>query len=369
MKLFCCFQAFKGELTLTDPIFGLYIDWQLVKDALLLPAVILGLSIIIGFALNSFLKHYINTHLDIPQDSILAFFLAAIKGLPRLWCFGIGVYWTIRTLNLPEPVEQLLSYALFAIIVFSITRVAARVAEHFVQVHTKGLTSTNSSSTLLSNFINLIVYSFGIVTILGYFGISIAPILTALGVGGLAVALGLQDSLSNLFSGLHLILSNQVRIGDHICLASGESGEVKDIRWRYTILRTVTNNTIIVPNKNIAAAILTNYDTPSPHLAVVIPVGVDYGSDLDRVEEVTLEVARAVMLEIVDGYRTGEIEDPKVFFHTFGDSSINFNVILHAKQLANQNLLKHRFIKELTKRYREEGIVIPYPIRTIIRDK
>lgn len=353
---------------MTDTFFGIIIDWQLIKDALLLPALILGLSLVVGFALNSFLKHYINTHLDIPQDSVLAFFLAAMKGLPRLWCFGIGVYWTIRTLNMPEPVEQLLSYALFAIIVFSITRVAARVAEHVMQIHTQALTSTNSSSTLLSNFVNLTVYSFGLVIILGYFGISIAPILTALGVGGLAVALGLQDSLANLFAGLHLILSKQVCIGDHISLASGETGEVVDIRWRYTILKTVTNNTIIIPNKNISSVILTNFDSPSPHLAIVIPVGVSYDSDLEQVERVTLEVARNAMQEVVGD--SGEtIGEPKVFFHTFGDSSINFDVILHAKQLSNKNMLKHVFIKDLTKRYREENITIPYPIRTILQDK
>ena len=63
------------------------------------------------------------------------------------------------------------------------------------------------------------------------------------------------------------------------------------------------------------------------------------------------------------------IGEPKVFFHTVGDSSINFDVILHAKQLSNKNMLKHVFIKDLTKRYREENITIPYPIRTILQDK
>ena len=356
---------------MTDPFFGILIDWPLIKDVLLLPSLILGASIAFGFLINHLLKKYVDTHInELQQDSFLKVFLQSLKGLPRIWCFGIGVYWTIHTLNLPDPIKQLLSYILFAIIVFSITRVLARVMEVVVIQKTAAVTSTNdSTSSLLSNLVNLTIYAFGAVVILGYLGISIAPILTALGVGGMAMALGLQDSLANLFAGLHLIMSKQVRIGDHISLASGDAGEVVDITWRYTTLKTTTNNTVIVPNKNISSTTLTNYDNPTPHLSIVIPVGVSYNSDLDHVEEVTLEVAKAVMSEVVDGYHDGEIEDPKVFFHTFGESSIDFNVVLHAKRLANKNRLVHLFIKTLTKRYREEHIDIPYPIRTILQEK
>ena len=101
---------------------------------------------------------------------------------------------------------------------------------------------------------------------------------------------------------------------------------------------------------------------PQGDIAIKIPVGVAYDSDLEQVERVTLEEAQAV-IERVDN----EVEiPPAVRFHTFGDSSIDFNVIMHSSRFDHQFLLKHEFIKALTKRYREEGINIPYPVRTVI---
>ena len=180
----------------------------------------------------------------------------------------------------------------------------------------------------------------------------------------MAVALGLQETLANIFSGLHLILSKQLRLGDYIRLSSGEEGRVTDITWRFTTLLGGSGNVIVVPNQKIASAILTNFSMPKQALSISVPVGVSYDSDLEQVERVTLEVAREVM-ERVDHKLD---QEPAVRFHTFADSSINFNVILHSSEFANQFLLKHEFIKALTKRYRQEGIEIPFPVRTIIQE-
>ena len=179
----------------------------------------------------------------------------------------------------------------------------------------------------------------------------------------MAVALGLQESLANLFAGLHLILSKQVRVGDYIRLDSDNEGRVTDITWRYTTILTSANNTVVVPNAKLSSAILTNYDMPEPQIAVIIPVGVSYDSDLEKVETVTVAVAADVM-ERLEG---SMVKTPAVFFHTFGDSSIDFNVVLYARRFTDRTQLKHEFIKALTQRYREEGIDIPFPVRTILR--
>ena len=179
----------------------------------------------------------------------------------------------------------------------------------------------------------------------------------------MAVALGLQESLANLFAGLHLILSKQVRVGDYIRLDSDNEGRVTDITWRYTTILTSANNTVVVPNAKLSSAILTNYDMPEPQIAVIIPVGVSYDSDLEKVETVTVAVAADVM-ERLEG---SMVKTPAVFFHTFGDSSIDFNVVLYARRFTDRTKLKHEFIKALTRRYREENIDIPFPIRTILR--
>ncbi len=338
-------------------------SWPEIEGNLLIPALILGASLLMGFVLNYLLRRYITRHTDLAPDSALGVLLHAVRGLPRLWCFAIGVYWTIHTVGLVEPVQRLLAYILFTILVFSITRVIVRTLERIIALRTAEDRSAAAATSLLTNLVAITIYAAGAIIILGYYGISIAPLITALGVGGMAVALGLQESLANLFAGLHLILSKQVRVGDYIRLDSDNEGRVTDITWRYTTILTSANNTVVVPNAKLSSAILTNYDRPEPQIAVIIPVGVSYDSDLEKVETVTVAVAADVM-ERLEG---SMVKTPAVFFHTFGDSSIDFNVVLYARRFTDRTQLKHEFIKALTQRYREEGIDIPFPVRTILR--
>ena len=208
-----------------------------------------------------------------------------------------------------------------------------------------------------------LVVVLGLLVILNGLGISITPMLTALGVGGLAVALALQEPLSNLFAGLFVTLAGQMRVGDYVKLDSGEEGYVVDFSWRSTRVRMLSNNVIIVPNARLSQAIVTNYHLPSRDLAVLVDLGVDYASDLAHVERVTVDVARSVMQDV-----TGAVPEfePFVRFHTFGQSSIDFSVIMRGGEFVDQFLIKHEFVKRLHARYEQEGIVIPFPIRTLI---
>jgi len=196
----------------------------------------------------------------------------------------------------------------------------------------------------------------GALVLLQSLGIPITPVLGALGVGGLAVALALQDTLSNLFSGLHLIASRQVRPGDFIQLDSGEEGYVTDVTWRNTTIRELADNMMIVPNSQLAASRVRNYCQPNTELAVAVEVGVDYSCPLEEVERITLEVAREVMEEV-----PGSVPSftPLLRFHKFGDCSVDFTVTLRAKEFTDQELIKHEFIKRLHARYEREGIEIP----------
>jgi small-conductance mechanosensitive channel len=116
--------------------------------------------------------------------------------------------------------------------------------------------------------------------------------LTALGVGGLAVALALQDTLSNLFAGIHIISTRLVLPNDYIRLSTGEEGFCKDINWRNTIIRTMANNENIIPNSVLSSSILTNFSRPEQEINISIPVSVSYESDLSQVEEVCIAVAK-----------------------------------------------------------------------------
>ncbi|MFV0636940.1 mechanosensitive ion channel family protein [Mitsuokella sp. WILCCON 0060] len=341
-----------------------WIDWTHLMEMLFIPVCILAASLTIGIMLNKLINRRIENHLNIDESSWFYIFINALRGVPVSLCLVVGLYWIVNTINIIEPLTRLFSYILFTVIILSITRVAARTINGFISLHIERSQEKLPKTTLLNTILNVIIYAMGVLVILQYYGISIAPILTAMGVGGMAVALALQETLANIFSGLHLILSKQLRIDDYIKLSTGEEGRVTDITWRFTtIVPAGGGNMIVIPNQKIASSNITNYSMPRKDIVISIPVGVSYDSDLDQVERVTLEVAHDVMARIDKNVKF----EPAVRFHTFGESSIDFNVVLHSSYFEHQFLLKHEFIKALTRRYREEGIEIPYPTRTVLQ--
>jgi len=198
--------------------------------------------------------------------------------------------------------------------------------------------------------------------LLDSFGVSITPILASLGVGSLAVALALQPTLENFFSGIQLIVDKPIAVGQFIRLESGEEGYVEKIGWRSTWVRMLPNNVVVIPNKLLVSSSILNYHYPDKEMSVLLQVGVHYDSDLEHVEKVTISTAREILGKIEGGVPEFE---PFIRYHTFNDSSIDFTVILRVKEFVDGYRIKHEFIKSLHKKYREEGIVIPYPIRTL----
>lgn len=211
-------------------------------------------------------------------------------------------------------------------------------------------------------FVRVIVIGLGLLILLDSFGVSITPVLASLGVGSLAVALALQPTLENFFSGIQLIVDKPIKVGHFVKLDSGEEGYVHKIGWRSTWVRMLPNNVVVIPNKVIVNAKVINYYYPEKELAVLVQVGVHYESDLEKVEQVTIEVAKETLKEVEGGIDDFE---PFIRYHTFADFSINFSVILRGKEFVDNYLIKHVFIKKLHKRYAKEGITIPYPIRAI----
>ncbi|MGW2816580.1 mechanosensitive ion channel family protein [Streptomyces sp. NPDC001415] len=265
-------------------------------------------------------------------------------------------------LPLTTRVAGIVNHSLTALLILVITFTAARVVAGLVQSLAQSRTGVAGSATIFVNITRVVVVAMGVLVALETVGVSIAPLLTALGVGGLAVALALQDTLANLFAGVHILASKTVQPGDYIRLSSGEEGYVVDINWRNTVVRNLSNNLVIIPNGRLARTNMTNYTRPEQELTVLVQVGVGYDSDLEHVERVTLEVVDSVMANI-----TGALpgHEAAVRFHTFADSRINFTVILGVGEFSDQYRIKHEFIKRLHRRYRAEGISIPAPTRTV----
>lgn len=281
------------------------------------------------------------------------------------WAVVILGAW-VAVLSLARATSQWRSdanHALVAVVVLATTLAAARTATEAVRAGVKRHSGISESATIFLNITRVVVLAIGLLILLSSVGVSITPLLTALGVGGLAVALALQDTLTNLFAGIHILASGKVQAGDFIELDTGLQGYVVDTNWRNTIIRQLPNNLIIVPNAKLASSTLINFARPEQETSVLVQVGVAYGSDLDQVERVTCEVGRDVM-KSVDG--AVPAHEPSIRYHTFGDSSIDFSVILRAAEVTAQYLIIHEFIKRLHRRYLVEGIEIPFPMRTIV---
>ena len=222
---------------------------------------------------------------------------------------------------------------------------------------------THPAVSIIDTVVRATIYVIGAIIILQQvFNYDLGPALAALGVAGLAVSLAMQSTLTDLISGIQIIVARQIRPGDYIKLATGEEGYVTDIGWRTTTIRQLSNNLVIIPNSQMTSTILTDYYSPDTSMAIIITVGVTYDSDLDKVERVTVEVAKDVLGSVAGGVLDG---DPFIRYSAFSKSSIDFSVILHGKEYSDQYLITHEFIKRLTTRYREEQIQIAVPVRRV----
>lgn len=214
----------------------------------------------------------------------------------------------------------------------------------------------------VSALFQVAIFFMGVLAALDTLGVSITPILASLGVGSLAVALALQDTLGNLFAGFYLYFDQPVRVGDFVRLEDGSEGYIQRIGWRSTQVHRPSDTVVVIPNTKICNSIITNYDLPSTDVGITLSLGVGYGSDLNHVEKITIEVARQIMKTVAGGIPNFE---PVVRFKNFGESSIDFDLVLRAKHWTDQALIKHEVIKAIHARYAQEKIDIPFPQRVI----
>jgi small-conductance mechanosensitive channel len=216
---------------------------------------------------------------------------------------------------------------------------------------------------VIRKLVNIGVFILLVLLVLGQLGYKITPLLTSLGIAGVAVALALQDTLGNLFAGFYILFDRPLKVGDYVQLDTGDEGFVEEIGWRNTKIRPWANNIIVIPNAKLAQSVIVNHHLPQQVQKVYIPCGVDYNSDLEHVERVCIEVGKEVMARI-EG--TDETWEPVVRFKEFADSNINFLLVLQIKEFGVQYLLSHECVKALHKRFREEGIEISWPVSKLV---
>ncbi len=202
-----------------------------------------------------------------------------------------------------------------------------------------------------------------LILILDNAGISITPLLTSLGIGSVAIALALQDTLANLFSGLSVLVDKPVAVGQFVEIEGGTQGQVDHVSWRSTRIRRLDDNVVVVPNTKIAGAVIVNYDMLRGELTVPVRFTVAHENDLGRVEEISLSVAREALAAGGGAPVEGE---PAFRLCGLTECGAECQVFLRSRSFPEQYLLRHEFLKRLHARFRGEGIALAVPVRRIL---
>ncbi len=321
-------------------------------------------AFVVAYLIRYILDHYFDRIAARTKTEIDDDFLQIIRGPFNLLVYTWGVYLALHSLALGSANELWITRIAYVATVLIVAVIASRFFSILISKWLKVEKRYEKTPRLITKVVSLVVYVVAALMVLREFNVEITPLIATLGVGGLAVGLALQSTLSNFFSGIFIISDKPINVGDFVELNFNElSGFVEDIGWRTTRIRTLSNTLVVVPNSKLADSIITNNSLPQTEMSVVIQCGVAYGSDLEKVERVTVEVATEIQKRVEGAVPEFE---PFIRYHTFGDFNIKFSIILRIKTFVDQYLATHELIKALSARYAQEQIEISWPVRKIV---
>lgn len=343
---------------------SLALSWATIKDleVLLVPAAVAIVTFAGLMVVRALVFKVLERWAKRSESKLDDVVVGAFRGPTVYWAVAVAIYMGIAVSEIPPKYLFYLTRAINIIIVFSVTVAAANLSGRIVHSYVVSKSLPVPTTGLAYGIIKGTILVLGFVIILGLLGISIAPMVTALGVGGLAVALAMQDTLANLFAGIHILVEKSIRVGDFVELESGLKGYVDDITWRTTRIRMIPNNMVVIPNNKLSQSIVTNYYMPEKAMSLYIPIGVNYASDPEHVERVVLEEVERATGEVPGLIRDME---PHIRFMNFGDSALEFRLIVRVGEYFDQYPVQHELRKRIFKRFHAEGIEIPFPHRTV----
>lgn len=318
--------------------------------------------VVILVAVRSFVRH-LKKRADRTHQAWQEILSSTIGAPLIFFLIGLGLN-IFRDALPPIPLkwERYINASLILLFLIGTYLFVDQLMIQFLQRYSKKIEGSALPTWVAKSIYRVILLIFVFLIILDSLKITITPFVASLGIGGVVVGLALQDTLSNFFSWLYLLWNKPVRVGDYIQVDPGKEGYVERIGWRSLRIRQLSNNTLVVPNNKMISSHVINFYLPEKELAVLVNLGVSYQSDLEKVEKVTVEVAKQVMQETPGAVKEFE---PFIRYNGFGESGITFTVILRGKEYTDQYLIIHEFIKRLHRRYQSEGIEIPFAVRTI----
>jgi small-conductance mechanosensitive channel len=211
----------------------------------------------------------------------------------------------------------------------------------------------DQSYGLVTALLRGLVFGLGALMFLDSVGISIGPLLATLGIGSLAIALALQETVKNTLSGFFVVIDKPLEVGDYVKLSSGQEGWLTQLGWRSSKFRMMNDNVVVVPNSQLVDTILTNLRGPDGALGVEIDLSVAAEADLQKIEDVTRAAASEAM-KSANGDASKLV--PSVFFQNATGAAFGLAVFLRVAESADIEKVRHEFIKRLSESYRSKDI-------------
>lgn len=330
---------------------------ETVRHWLVAFSVVIG-ALVVGWALDTAIVAVLKRE-DGVAHRIRASMARALRGQPEIWAILLAVA-VMRPFDFATNTKSLewVDRLTVVLAVLSVTLFLARLAGWLIRAYLSKDSVDAPSGSIFVNLTRMLIWAIGLTTMLAALQVQIGPLVASLGVVGLAVSLGLQDTLANFFSGLQMTTSRQIQPGQYIRLSTAEEGTVVDVTWRNTTLRAPSNDLVIVPNSVIARAQVTNFTADDEEHTSAVIFTVKYGSDLDKVEELALAVAREVRDEM-----DGTIKDfePTCRFRAFSGEGISSAVTIRVERYQDRMPVVSELVRRLHARLGKEGLEFGVP--------
>jgi len=323
--------------------------------------VLLTAAVLIGYGLRRICRRYARRF----QNTWGEFFFSLLEPLPTPLLILAALYTAIEELNLPRKLDHIASQAILVQVIIVLFFFPARVIHLFLIRMSRRQPQLERVTQPASFLIRVLFSLVAVIVILENLGVHLTAVWTTLGVGSVAVALALQDTLGNFFAGLYILADHPVNLNDYIRLDSGQEGFVTRIGWRCTLLRTGQNNTVVVPNSTLAKAVIVNFSFPEERMLSSIQVSVAYRTDPQLVQRILTEVARGLAQEEFEGLL--KYPEPSAqLVPGFGPSSLDFTLYVYVRRFADQGSVQSELRKRILKRFDSEGIEVPFPTRALV---
>lgn len=318
----------------------------------MVPFATFAIALLIALLGRSIALKLLYRKITAPQ-SFAYVFLNAIRFPSVLWCIAAALAIAIRNTTLSATLLSWANKGIGAFTIISVSMVAAAILVRTITVQGERHGITFAVAGLSRTLTYVFVFSIGFLMLLRMFGVEITPMLTALGVGGLAVALALQDTLANFFAGVHILIEEPIIVGDFIKLSTGEEGVVRDIGWRTTRIQSPGNNMTVIPNTKITSSTLTNFSLPDKKVGVEIPILAAHEADHNLIAEIALDVAADTPDVLQDPEPTVSF-DPGVL-----QSHLQMKLVVHVPSHAERGAAQSIIRRRIFERFRERGIPLP----------